>query len=56
MAKAIEMHVAATCEDGRQIPEPSRFEVMEVAWALLLSSFPSKARSAISLSVYPDAK
>jgi len=31
MAKAIEMHLAAMREDGDDIPEPSRFELVEVA-------------------------
>jgi predicted RNase H-like HicB family nuclease len=30
MAKAIEMHLAAMVEDGDEIPEPSRFELVEV--------------------------
>jgi predicted RNase H-like HicB family nuclease len=31
MTKAIEMHLAAMREDGDDIPEPSHFELMEVA-------------------------
>jgi predicted RNase H-like HicB family nuclease len=31
MAKAIEMHLAAMHEDGDEIPEPSHFELVEVA-------------------------
>ena len=31
MAKAIEMHLAAMRADGDQIPEPSHFELVEVA-------------------------
>ncbi len=31
MAKAIEMHVAAMREDGDEIPEPSRVELVDVA-------------------------
>ena len=31
MAKAIEMHLAAMREDGDPIPEPSHFELVEVA-------------------------
>ena len=31
MAKAIEMHLAAMREDGDDIPEPSRVELVEVA-------------------------
>jgi len=30
MAKAVEMHLAAMREDGEEIPEPSRFEYVEV--------------------------
>ncbi len=30
MAKAIEMHLAAIREDGDEIPEPSRVELVEV--------------------------
>jgi predicted RNase H-like HicB family nuclease len=30
MAKAIEMHLAAMREDGDEIPEPSRLELVEV--------------------------
>jgi predicted RNase H-like HicB family nuclease len=30
MAKAIEMHIAAMRSDGDEIPEPSRFELVEV--------------------------
>ncbi|MGA3190200.1 MAG: type II toxin-antitoxin system HicB family antitoxin [Bryobacteraceae bacterium] len=30
MAKAIEMHLAAMCEDGDEIPEPSILEVVQV--------------------------
>ena len=30
MAKAIEMHLAAMRQDGDEIPEPSRLEVVEV--------------------------
>jgi len=31
IAKAIEMHLAAMREDGDEIPQPSRFELVEVA-------------------------
>jgi predicted RNase H-like HicB family nuclease len=31
MAKAIEMHLEAMREDGDEIPEPSRVELVEVA-------------------------
>ena len=31
MTKAIEMHLAAMREDGDEIPEPSRFDLVEVA-------------------------
>jgi predicted RNase H-like HicB family nuclease len=31
MAKAIEMHLAAMREDGDEIPEPSRVELVDVA-------------------------
>ena len=31
MTKAIDMHLAAMREDGDDIPEPSRFELVEVA-------------------------
>ena len=31
MAKALEMHLAATREDGDAIPEPSHFELVESA-------------------------
>ncbi len=31
MTKAIEMHLAAMREDGDRIPEPSRFDLVEVA-------------------------
>jgi predicted RNase H-like HicB family nuclease len=30
MAKAIDMHLAAMREDGEEIPEPSRLELVEV--------------------------
>lgn len=31
MAKAIEMHIALMREDGDEIPEPSRVELVDVA-------------------------
>jgi predicted RNase H-like HicB family nuclease len=31
MAKAVEMHLTAMREDGDEIPEPSRVEMVEVA-------------------------
>lgn len=31
MTKAIEMHLAAMREDGDEIPEPSQFDLVEVA-------------------------
>lgn len=31
MTKAIEMHLAAMREDGDEIPQPSRFDLVEVA-------------------------
>ena len=31
MAKAVEMHLSAMREDGDEIPEPSHFELVEVA-------------------------
>jgi predicted RNase H-like HicB family nuclease len=31
MAKALEMHLALMREDGDEIPEPSRVEMVEVA-------------------------
>jgi predicted RNase H-like HicB family nuclease len=30
MSEAIEMHLAAMLEDGDEIPEPSRFELVQV--------------------------